>query len=116
MLRMASVIVVMAVWSGHAMAWTGTVIWPDYYRAGPGNQYGVLDEVERGQTFDVLSCDGDWCKVRDSSSVGYLERGVIAALPTQPPPPVKTGDCFTSRSDPEPGEPEMFRYCEQTGG
>ncbi len=110
MLRMASVFVVMAFWSGHALAWTGTVAWPDYYRAGPGNQYGVLDEVQRGQTFEVLSCDGDWCKVRDSSSVGYLERGVLAA---QAPAPTKTGECFTSRSDGEPGEPSTFLYCQQ---
>ena len=98
-----------------AWAWPATVQWPTYYRSGPDKQYGVLDELQRGQTFEVLSCDGDWCRVRGSSSVGYIERGALAEA-SRPLAVDKPGDCIDVRLAGHTVKGQPFRFCEQAGG
>ena len=61
-------------WCCLAQAWTGEVSWPTFYRAGPGRNYTVLEELERGTTLEVMSCNDGWCRVRNGDSVGYTEQ------------------------------------------
>ena len=113
--RMAGLAVVMALGSGPAWAWPATVDWPTYYRSGPDKQYGVLDELQRGQTFEVLSCDGDWCRVRGSGSEGYIERGALAAgVPSGGGG--KPGECIDVRLAGHTVKGQPFRVCGQAGG
>ena len=100
--------------TGPAWAWPGTVDWPTYYRTGPSKQYGVLDELQRGQTFDVLSCEGDWCRVRGAGSEGYIERGALA---DGAPPALagKPGDCIDVRLAGHNVKGQPFRICGQGG-
>ena len=113
MFRTSLCVAVMAAWSAQAWAWPATVTWPTYYRSGPGQAYQVLDEVFRGQTYEVLSCAGGWCQVQEGRSIGYIEQEALAPSDTPPPPAMKSGDCFDSQSA---GfhKGGYYRYCEQT--
>ena len=110
MVRAGSLIAVATLWSAPAVAWTGTVDWPTFYRAGPDKGYTVLQEMQRGQTVEVLSCQGDWCRVQNGRSIGYIKQAALASPPAPSPSPVRSSDCFDSRSAGyEKGE--VFRYC-----
>ncbi len=100
-MRAKSVAAVLAVaaWCSSAQAWPGEVSWPTFYRAGPGRNYTVLDELARGKMLEVLSCSNGWCKVLNEDSVGYAEQEWIVqpgALPGKPPVPGPDG-CVESR-------------------
>ena len=100
--------------SGPAQAWTGKVSWPTFYRAGPGRNFTVLDEIDRGATLEVLSCKGGWCQVRNGRNTGYVEQEWIiqpAALAEKPTTPgadgcvqsIVTGSGYTGGLD--------YRFC-----
>ena len=112
MVRTCCCAALLAAWAMPAFAWPATVIWPTYYRTGPDKSYQVMDEVFRGQTYEVLSCENDWCRVQDGRSIGYIEQAALARSDAPPPPPLKQGDCFDSQSA---GfhKGGYFRYCEQ---
>ena len=116
MIRFGMVVAAMALWSGQALAWTGTVEWPTFYRAGPDHQYGVLDELQRGQKFEVMSCDGDWCHARDATGTGYIPRGALAATTPMPGTTPQATDCVDSRMADSSREGEPFRFCVQKPG
>ena len=70
-----------------ALAWTGKVSWPTFFRAGPGRDCTVLDELDRGETLQVLSCKDGWCQVQKGRSQGYIEQEWIlqpSEMPTKP--------------------------------
>ena len=89
---------------------TGQVDWPTFFRAGPGRDRVVLDELQRGAFLDVQSCDGQWCAGRYGGKAGYVERAALhdAKPPEQPVRP--SSDCFESKRSGYAGG-EMFRYC-----
>lgn len=77
-----------------AQAWTGKVSWPTFFRAGPGRDYTVLDELDRGDTLQVLSCKDAWCQVQKGHSIGYTEQEWIlrpSEMPTKPSVPGPDG-------------------------
>ena len=92
------------------VAATGQVDWPTFFRAGPGRDRVVLDELQRGAFLDVQSCDGQWCAVRYGGKAGYVEQAALhdGTEPGQPMRP--SSDCFESRRSGYAGG-EMFRYC-----
>ncbi len=106
-----------------AAAWTGMVTWPTYFRTGPGQHFAMLQELSRGMTLDVRSCDGQWCYVQNGSVSGYVVQADVA----KPPPVVETtrsartaqttqpttqpaANCFTAQRS---GylDPEILRFC-----
>ena len=91
--RAAAVITFVLVCSP-TLAWTGDVSWPTFYRAGPGWNYTVLDELDRGQTLEVLACRDGWCLVQNGHSVGYVQQEWIlrpSAMPEKPQTPGPAG-------------------------
>lgn len=92
------------------VAATGQVNWPTFFRAGPGQDWKVLDELQRGVFLDVQSCDGQWCVVRYGNAVGYVERAALrnGTMIEQPARP--SSDCFESKRSGYAGG-ELFRYC-----
>ena len=105
-------------WCGPALAWTGEVSWPTFYRAGPDKQYVVLEELSRGVMLDVLSCERGWCQVRNGRTVGFVEQSALlapGALPAKPGAPPASADCFGSRQAGY-GSGEQFRYCSRPAG
>lgn len=105
-------------WCGPVLAWTGEVSWPTFYRAGPDQQYAVLEELSRGVMLEVLSCEHEWCQVRNGRTVGFVERSALlapGALPAKPAVPPASAGCFESRQGAY-GTGEMFRYCMRPAG
>ncbi len=97
--RYAVAILTLTAWQSPALAWIGKVSWPTFYRAGPGRNYTVLDELDRGETLEVLSCKDGWCQVQKGRSVGYTEQEWIlppSAMPKKPSPP-GSDSCVQSR-------------------
>ena len=88
----------LATWCGSAQAWTGEISWPTFYRAGPGRNYTVLDELDRGTVLEVLSCKGGWCQVQNEGSIGYTEQEWLlppGEMPSKPGIPGPNG-CVAS--------------------
>jgi hypothetical protein len=52
-------------------------------RAGPGHNFGTLDEIAGGEKIAVLSCADRWCAIRYGRGFGYVEQDALA-LPTLP--------------------------------
>ena len=105
-------------WCGPAFAWTGEVSWPTFYRAGPDKQYAVLEELSRGVTLEVLSCENDWCQVRNGRTLGFVERAALlapGAMPEKPVVPPASAACFESRQTGYRAG-ELFRYCSRPPG
>jgi uncharacterized protein YraI len=80
----------LAAWCLPARADPSEVAWPTFYRAGPGRNYVVLDELDRGVRLDVTRCAAGWCQARWEDTVGYVEQDALlapAAVPAKPPAP-----------------------------
>lgn len=103
----------LAGWCGPALAWTGEVAWPTFYRSGPDKQYKVLEELDRGVMLDVLSCQDGWCQVQNGRTLGFVEQSTLlapGAVPLKPANPPASAACFESRST-SYDTGETFRYC-----
>ncbi|SDM77027.1 SH3 domain-containing protein [Methylobacterium phyllostachyos] len=48
-----------------------------YFYQAPRYTARVLDEVQTQASLDVLSCDGQWCRVRYSGAEGYVRDLVV---------------------------------------
>lgn len=101
------------VWSSPALAWTAEVGWPTFYRDGPDRRYTVLDELDRGEKVDVVSCDDTWCKVISKQKTGYVEKANLyapEAVPNKPAVQPASDACFEAQqSGYDKGE--TWRYC-----
>lgn len=84
-------VLTLAVRCSPALAWTGEVSWPTFYRAGPGLNYTVLDELDRGDSLEVLACKDGWCLVRNGHSIGYAQREWIVQPSSMPEKPRALG-------------------------
>ena len=86
-------------WWSPAQAYPSEVGWPTFYRSGPGRNYVVLDELDRGVHLDVAQCEAGWCRVNWENTTGYVEQTALlnpAAFPDKPPVPGPQG-CVQSR-------------------
>ena len=95
----AAAIGLAALWCLPAQATSLEVGWPTFYRAGPGRDYVVLDELDRGVRLDVTACVAGWCRVRWENTDGYVEQTALvdpSAVPVKPPVPGPQG-CVQSR-------------------
>ena len=99
LLLACGVAVAVAAWFLPAHADPAEVGWPTFYRAGPGRNYVVLDELDRGVRLDVVQCAAGWCRVAWEDTTGYVEQAALAdpaAVPLKPPVPGPQG-CVESR-------------------
>lgn len=59
--------------------------WTAYLRAGPGEQFHVIDEIDALSPVDVQDCKGTWCLVISGQSQGYLPADVLQQSDLTPP-------------------------------
>ena len=81
-----------------------------FLRAGPGLDYEVTDEVDRGAALDVLRCAGEWCEARYEGVVGWVPSGIVAQAAPTPAAAHGTQPCFEDRQAGY-GKGERTRFC-----
>ncbi len=73
--------------SGYYYATTGLNV-----RKGPGTEYRIVDELERGERVAYLGKSGNWYKVRTGRGIeGYCYKSYLTASAVKPVKPVKPG-------------------------
>ena len=85
-----------------------------YLRAGPGEQYAALDEIDPESEVDVQSCDNGWCRVRSGDADGFIRAEVLTAPDdhAKPPAPAPGAPCFTADLNGRPRGGEQVRVCD----
>jgi hypothetical protein len=84
--------------------------WSTYLRAGPGETFQTIDELEHDTVVDVQNCANGWCRVLDGGSEGYVDQDALK-LPATPPaaaPASGAQTCFTAR---QAGFQNPTRFC-----
>ncbi len=81
-----------------------------FLRAGPGLDYAVTDEVDRGAPLNVLRCAGEWCEARYGGVVGWVAAGTVAQAAPAPAATHGTQPCFEDRQAGY-GKGERTRFC-----
>ena len=74
--------------TGAALAVPATAQTDLNVRSGPGTQYQVVGSIQDGETVDVGSCTGSWCRVSFSGGSGYASRRYLAMGGGAPGPAV----------------------------
>ena len=74
--------------TGAALAVPATAQTDLNVRSGPGTQYPVVGSIQDGETVDVGSCTGSWCRVSFSGGSGYASRKYLAMGGGAPGPAV----------------------------
>ena len=74
--------------TGAALAVPATAQTDLNVRSGPGTQYPVVGSIQGGETVDVGSCTGSWCRVSFSGGSGYASRSYLAMGGGAPGPAV----------------------------
>jgi hypothetical protein len=67
-----------------AMATPQQIAWPTFFRAAPSHDGDELQELDRGETVDVLDCNGDQCRVQYGRVIGYVDKAMLGP-PNSPP-------------------------------
>lgn len=96
-----------------AVAKSGMVDLTTYLRAGPGQQYAVLDEIEPRRQVEVQSCDNGWCRVIIDKAAGFIEAARLSGpdIHTVPPGIPPSADCFTALLNGAPRSGDDQRIC-----
>ncbi len=97
---------------GPAFAKTAMLNWTVYLRAGPGENYAVLDEIEPRSSVEVQNCQGDWCKIQFDGSEGFIKASQIDKpdIHGGAPAGISNRDCFVERVN-GVGHGERVRLC-----
>ncbi len=97
---------------GSATAAPARTVWSTYMRAGPGDTYAVIDEVEHDETVDIRDCRGKWCQVQYGRAIGYIDRDALHGSFEKQPAMATQGPegCFWSQI-PAYLAPKNVRYC-----
>jgi hypothetical protein len=94
----ATAAIVLMATAGFAHAGTERLAWSTYMRAGPGENYAVVDELEHDTDVDVRQCNDRWCEIVSGQVVGYIDRDALT-LPKPPGGNAPVGGpqgCFTA--------------------
>lgn len=72
--------------------------WASFMRAGPGYNFGSLDEIDGDQTVRVFNCAEDWCAITHAGARGFIEQDALtlAELPKGREPTGGAQGCFES--------------------
>src|SRR6185503_16513555 len=64
--------------TGAALAVPATAQTDLNVRSGPGTNYPVVGSLQGGETVDVGSCTGSWCRVSFGGGSGFASRSYLA--------------------------------------
>src|SRR6185436_18088337 len=64
--------------TGAALAVPATAQTDLNVRSGPGTQYPIVGSIQGGETVDVGSCTGSWCRVSFGGGSGFASRNYLA--------------------------------------
>ena len=108
-----SVILASLLVAGPAWAATPTVVaWSTYLRAGPGQSFAALSELEHDTRVQVGGCDAGWCRVTGPSLKGYVDRDALDLPRTLAPIPPARSDCVVAGQADNRG-PIPTRFCSE---
>lgn len=74
-----------------------TMHWATFMRAGPGANFGTIDEIDGGESITLLGCEANWCAIRVAGHTGYVMSDALnlPALPRRGTVPGENGtQCF----------------------
>ncbi len=86
------------------------VAWSTYLRAGPGETYAAISELEHDTRVVLVGCHGDWCRVSGASGQGYVDRASLELPRTLAPQPPARTDCVVVGQADNRG-PIPTRFC-----
>jgi hypothetical protein len=93
-----SVAAVFALVAVPAMATPQQIAWPTFFRAAPSHDGDELQELDRGETVDVLDCNADQCRVQYGRVIGYVDKAMLAP-PNTPPAALMPANVAGPRPD-----------------
>jgi hypothetical protein len=84
--------------SAPAEAASQRLAWSTFLRAGPGDRYAVIDEIEHSTPVQVLGCATGWCRIQDGRTTGYIDQDALtlARPATGWAPAAAEADCFVA--------------------
>ena len=91
------------------------VAWSTYLRAGPGETYAAISELEHDTRVGVVGCDGRWCRVSGEAAQGYVDRDALELPRTLAPEPPARTDCVVVGQADNRG-PIPTRFCSAPSG
>lgn len=96
-----------------ALARPQAVMLTTYLRAGPGERFAVLDEIEAHKQVDVQDCSADWCRVVSDGAPGFVKQDAFSApdIHRVPPGIPASAECVTARLNGRPSEGDEVRVC-----
>lgn len=68
----ATLITVALLGSASAAETPTTMHWATFVRAGPGSNFGTIDEIDGGEPVTLLGCASNWCAIRVAGHTGYV--------------------------------------------
>ena len=91
------------------------IAWSTYLRAGPGETYAAISELEHDTQVSVAGCSGRWCRVSGGAGQGYVDRSALELPRTlAPAPPVDTDCVIVGQADNR--GPIPTRFCSAPAG
>ena len=86
------------------------VAWSTYLRAGPGETYTAITELEHDTRAGLVGCDARWCRVSGDAGQGYVDRESLELPRTLAPRPPARTDCVVVGQADNRG-PIPTRFC-----
>ena len=90
------------------------IAWSTYLRAGPGETYAAISELEHDSRIGLVGCDGRWCRVSGALGQGYVDRDALELPRTLAPQPPARTDCVLVGQADNRG-PISTRFCSAAG-
>ena len=109
-------LIVMAGPAASAPPRSTVVAWSTYLRAGPGETYEAISELEHDTRVGLLGCGARWCRVSGDAGQGYVDRDALTLPRTLAADPPARTDCVVVGQADNRG-PIPTRFCSaRTGG
>jgi uncharacterized protein YraI len=86
------------------------VAWSTYLRAGPGETYEAIAELEHDTRVGLVGCSARWCRVSGDAGQGYVDRDALTLPRTVAPQPPANTDCVVAGQADNRG-PIPTRFC-----
>ena len=90
------------------------IAWSTYLRAGPGETYAAISELEHDTRVVLVGCSAQWCRVSGEAGRGYVDRAALEMPRTLAPQPPARADCVIVGQADNRG-PILTRFCSARG-